>query len=117
MTDAQANETQEEFKARIEAAFQSPGKKDVRSLFHLTGHQSEMMIVMMISQLNAPQISFAELPEDFDPVQIAGGFKYSPSLDPVGHVIFEENEEKTEAPYGVHEGKFYFTGIKQTPVE
>ncbi len=109
------------FAERIRSAFQAADKAvALKRLFHLDGVDAETMemydkriIGRMLARIEAPTIGFEKLPADFDPVYVRDGYEYRPSVAEAGFVVLNG---KTRLVYGVHDGRFSFSGVTKTAV-
>ncbi len=103
------------FKVRIQAAFSATDKQQqIRNLFHLAGADDEIVqmydqrILPMLARREPSTIDFEDLPPDFNATYVQKGYEYSPNLELLGYVVLDG---KTRAPYGAHDGAYYFTGM------
>ncbi len=117
-----------ELTARIAAAYRAADKNAaLLALFHLAGVDPETRAIFerlhvgrMLARYEAPDVAFEPLPDDFDPLQVAGGYEYRPNLELLGYVVLRVHGEaggrNTRIPYGLHGGRYLFTGVTRTAV-
>ncbi len=117
-----------ELTARIAAAYRAADKTAaLLALFHLAGVDPETRAIFerlhagrLLARYEAPDVAFEPLPEDFDPLQVAAGYEYRPNLELLGTVVLREHGEEsgrnTRIPYGLHGGRYLFTGMTRTAV-
>lgn len=115
-------ETVDDFLARIAQAFASDDRPQaLKDLFYLEGtdaetvaHYENRIIGRMLGKYQAPVLTLAPLPTDFDDVQVVGNYEYRPNLLPLGYVVLND---RTRVPYGRDGARYYFTGLTRTAIE
>jgi hypothetical protein len=120
-----------EFTARIAAAYEAADKAEKKTallaLFHLEDVDPETRAIFerthvgrFLARYETPTVAFEPLPDDFDPLQVAGGYEYRPNLELLGTVVLREQGDEggrnTRIPYGLHGGRYLFTAVTRTAV-
>lgn len=110
---------QSEFKNKIISAFKTADKESaILSLFYLEEMDDKTrgiykILAKRLGKKELPQITFAKLPPDFNPLYVLDGYEYKPNLKPLGQVALKHGEQgsETKITYGEKDGKYYFPGV------
>ena len=109
------------FVNRVQAAYAAQDKKAaLRALYYLEGMDAETLrmfedriLARLLLKNESPNTVLEPLPDDFQPIQVGGGFEYRPNLEPLGFVALDG---KTRVLYGRKGDRYYLVGIIRTPV-
>ena len=115
-------ETVDDFLAQVAEAYSSPNKHAaLRDLFFMEGMDADTVemydsriIGRMLGKYDEPSLAVEPLPDDFDPLQVGGGYEYRPNLEPLGYVVVDG---KTRALYGRNGDRYYLVGVVRTLIE
>lgn len=114
-------ESVDAFLSRVRQAYAAADRTAaLKEQFYLEGMDAESLAMYdrlifrrMLDKYDNPSLAVEALPEDFDPLQVAGGYEYRPNLKPLGYVVIGG---RTRALYGRHGDRYYFTGVTRTRI-
>ncbi len=114
-------ESVDAFLSRIARAYAAPDRvAALREQFYLEGMDAETLAMYdrlifrrLATKNENPSLAVEPLPEDFNGLQVTGGYEYRPNLKPLGYVVIGE---RTRVLYGKRAERFYFTGVTRTAI-